>query len=269
MRRALLIGAVAIALAGCEPRVNAANPDAFGKSVASMTRDMSDAERTEFNEALAALALGSTDPVQIADYAAAAAGPDAFYGASAQIKGKTGREIIRLSYQAQITALGEEIAADSTNLQRALAERARHKAIFENVRVDSARYRLDRRFLPVAIVEFRITNSSDRPFAGGYFHGELRSPGRSLPWVQQNFNTSFEGGLEPGESRVLSLMPFGAWEGSFSSRTDLVLNVELINLEGVDGQRILAGPPVDVKGLQASLVRKQKRRAELIRRLKA
>lgn len=267
MRRALLIGLTAIVLAGCEPRVSASSPEAFDKSVAAMTRDMSEPERVEFNEALAALTLGATDPVQIADYASAASSPNAFYGAADRTKGKTSREIIRLSYQAQIKALDQEIAPDSATLQRALAERARHRAVFDNVRVDGARYYVDRRFLPIAIVEFQITNNTNRAFAKGYFHGVLRSPGRSLPWVQQNFNTDFEGGLEPGETKVIRLMPFGAWEGDFSSRTDLVLQVELTNLDGVDGQRVLAGPAIDVKGLQAGLVRKQKRRKELTARL--
>ena len=65
----------------------------------------------------------------------------------------------------------------------ALAERARHRAVFDNVRVDGARYYVDRRFLPIAIVEFQITNNTNRAFAKGYFHGVLRSPGRSLPWM--------------------------------------------------------------------------------------
>jgi len=262
MRRLILAALATLALGACEARVNTSNLEAFDNSLTAMSKDMDPNERAEFLEALAALSLRTTDPDQI--HALATPGTmAAFYGAAGDIKGKSAKQIIKLSYQRQIEGLDQEIAAGAQTLQRILADRDKNRSVFDKVRIDGARYFIDRRYLAVPMVEFRVTNDTDRTISRGFFYATLRSPGRALPWVKDTFSHDFPGGLEPGESTLLRLMPFGAWEGEFSNRADLQLTIELANFEGVDGVRLLATPPVDPAAIRGRLVAMKARREQL------
>lgn len=73
-----------------------------------------------------------------------------------------------------------------------------------------------------------------------YFKAKLTSPGRSIPWVEADFNYTIPGGLEPKETATWKLSPnmFSEWAKAPNDRTDLVLVTELVRLNGADGKSL-------------------------------
>ncbi len=69
--------------------------------------------------------------------------------------------------------------------------------------------------------------------------GTLASPGRSVPWLKEDFNYSIPGGLEPGELADWTLVPnsFGAW-GTVKAPKDAILTVEVVRLDGPNGKTL-------------------------------
>ncbi|MBY0224561.1 MAG: hypothetical protein K2Q28_02000 [Hyphomicrobium sp.] len=69
----------------------------------------------------------------------------------------------------------------------------------------------------------------------------LETPGRSVPWLEEDFNYEISGGLEPGESQDLRLAPnrFSKWGNQdLKKRNDLVLTLTLRDVEDAAGNRV-------------------------------
>jgi hypothetical protein len=54
------------------------------------------------------------------------------------------------------------------------------------------------------VIAFTIANKGPIPIKCIFMHGKVQTPGRAIPWVEDDFNYSFSGGLEPGETKSLS-----------------------------------------------------------------
>lgn len=69
--------------------------------------------------------------------------------------------------------------------------------------------------------------------------GTLASPGRSVPWLKEKFSYKISGGLEPGEAVNWNLAPnmFSDW-GKVEGAPDMVLTVEVLSLDGADGNTL-------------------------------
>lgn len=95
-------------------------------------------------------------------------------------------------------------------------------------------------FMEKPAIELNVTNKMPVPVSRAYFHAVLQTPGRSVPWVEEDFNYSVPGGLEPGESATWELAPnmFGNWSHAPKARNDMVLTVTPIRLDGPDGKPI-------------------------------
>ena len=89
------------------------------------------------------------------------------------------------------------------------------------------------------IIELSVRNETGHPIARAYFEGTLLTPGRSVPWVKDEFNYEIAGGLEPGESANWRLSPnrFGEW-GRAPNRSDMVLTVKVTRLDGPNGEKL-------------------------------
>jgi hypothetical protein len=70
-----------------------------------------------------------------------------------------------------------------------------------------------------------------------HFVATLASPGRSVPWLKDDFSYEISGGLEPGESAEWHLAPnmFSDW-GKVDAPADAVLTVQTVKLEGANGE---------------------------------
>lgn len=274
MKRAIIFGmGMALALSACSPTVDTSNPQEYAASITKMTEGMTEEQKAEFRDALLAIAFngsgGDNGLMKSVDV-----GSPIFLGASDRIKGKTAPEIIKLGYETRIAALDSQMKEAVGEVQRVQAEKTKYKAIFDNIHLDNARYYVsDSGFMVQPVIAFKITNNSKIPIARIYVQGILTSQGRSIPWVSDDFNYEFSGGLEPSESEQLDLEPnmFGEWkvDDRYSRRDDLKLTLTLVNVENASGEKLLEGDPGDAESKKAELAEMEKARAELQKKLSA
>ena len=93
------------------------------------------------------------------------------------------------------------------------------------------------------IIEMKVANHTGEAISRAYFVGTLQSPGREVPWLEESFNYSIAGGLEPDEEASWRLAPnsFGEW-GQVEAPEDAELTVEVVRLDGADGEAIAKLP---------------------------
>lgn len=271
MRKILvLLGALPVVTA-CQPTVDTSNAQAYSASIQKMTANMSPQQKTDFQQALAALAFDSADPSNGMLTSADPTSP-VYLGASEKIKGKTAGEILKAGDEAQLNALNAALAEDSAAIQRANAERQKNAAIFDNIHVDNARYHVDSDMIGMnhAIVSFDLSNASKVPIRAIYLHGILSSQGRSVPWVSSDINYDIQGGLEPGEHKHLDLEPnmFGDWaaKDNFAHRPDLHLSLTVTNIEGPDGTKLVQEDS-DLDAKKSDAAQKEKLREQVQKKL--
>ena len=236
---------------------------------------MSDEEKARFTDAMTAIAFDTADVGE--NSSAGMFGQDPtnamyFGGASEKVKGKTADQIVQMGYETRIQKLNDDITAGMKVVQAARAERDKHKATFDAIRIENPRFYVNRQYIAEPVIDFRITNGTSSAIRRGFFHGTLTTEGRSIPWVSEDFNTEFSGGLEPGESRHLQLSPnmFGEWgQGDHVNRNDLKLTVTLVNVEDANGHMLLTGQPDDPDALQRELAVKQQEKTQLEKDLAA
>ncbi len=107
--------------------------------------------------------------------------------------------------------------------------------------VESARFSFSETgFTRDPVIELSVRNETSHAISRAYFQGVLATPGRAVPWVDESFNYSIRGGLEPGESANWRLSPnmFGPWASAPRDRDDLVLTVEVTRIDGADGNSL-------------------------------
>ena len=90
-------------------------------------------------------------------------------------------------------------------------------------------------------LELTVTSNLDTPISRLYMTGTLATPGRSVPWLVEEFNYQIAGGLEPGETQSWSLGPnrySGGWRNTPKDRDDTVFTVAVRNVDGPDGEKL-------------------------------
>lgn len=101
---------------------------------------------------------------------------------------------------------------------------------------------------------------------GSFFHGVLETPGRSVPWVDDSFNYSFRGGLEPGEKQHLRLVPnrFGDWDHQdLRTLIATILTVRVVDAEMASGDRLADNDGDDLEKLRDDLSQLESARKDL------
>ena len=107
--------------------------------------------------------------------------------------------------------------------------------------VSGARYYREQTFFAYPHIQFSVQNQTGTAISRIFCHGRLSSPGRTIPWADQDFNVAIPGGLEPGETKQINLRPpqngpYGHAE--LKNRTDLVMEISIINAEDASGNRL-------------------------------
>jgi hypothetical protein len=137
-------------------------------------------------------------------------------------------------------SLAEEIADLEKEVAVAEQRHADIKQTLAGITIQGARYYWsDDSFISQPTIEFTVRNETKLPIRKLFAQGVVISPGRTLPWVDEEFNYEFPGGLEPSEERHLRLAPntFGEWGNrDLSDRDDLVLTIVITGLEDAEGR---------------------------------
>jgi hypothetical protein len=94
-----------------------------------------------------------------------------------------------------------------------------------------------------ATIRMRVRNETAHPISRAYFTAIAITPGRSVPWLEEDFNHSISGGLEPAEEGSWRLTPT-MFQGKWTSArvpAGAEFKVEVVRLNGPDGQPLWGG----------------------------
>lgn len=264
--RSILI-LLAVALAGCGPkRIDGSSEAAYKKSLEAMSKGLSAEEQKTLGESVMVVAMNGTSLLEIG------AAPALFeQRARSELNGKTYAEIVAKAKEIEAARAAAEAAEKverekreaelkaemerqeaarkaerkkqiETELAELNAEKAKAAADVESLKkfiVERSRfYFADGGYRQEAVIELTVKNGLTAPVSRAYFKGRVTSPGRSIPWVAEDFNYTIRGGLEPGETVTWKLSPnmFSEWGKAPKDRTDLVLAVDLVQVDGADGK---------------------------------
>jgi hypothetical protein len=112
------------------------------------------------------------------------------------------------------------------------------------LRVVSARLMQEAGFIGLeARIILTVENATHYSISRAYFHAVAISPGRAVPWLEEDFNHSIPGGLEPGERSTWRLQPNmlqGQWT-SVRVPAGATFEVEVARLDGADGEPLWGG----------------------------
>jgi hypothetical protein len=242
MKRLSLTILCCFLLSGCvlDPVFDTSNWDAFQKSTAAIKAKLSNDDLRRLDIALRYLAMESTpringQPVSTVALTATAANPYIFLARlGPKLNGNTAASVIQnLSIK-----LGAEISAAEKMLENV-------EGVLGSVEVGSPSYswqRTGRGNLEQPVVEFTVRNGGTTPILRAYFKIVLMTPGRSIPWVTQNFVQTFKGGLEPREKQqVTPPVNFGGWnDPQLKYLPNAELKVVVTNVEDANGARMIA-----------------------------
>lgn len=241
---ALALGSLLIALCGCSaPTIDSSTQETAKASAQKIRESLPDQDRERFDKALfvvmmnsvagdkSLLELASADPEQMK------------VDALAKLDGKSAEEIFALAdaikeerAQAErVQALAEIAELEKKKEQAMLA--AVGLAKFEVTR--SRHYLQPQRYgSPEPLIEMSVKNNTGKPVSRAYFRGVVSSPGRSVPWIEDDFNYAIPGGLEHGEAADWSLAPnmFSDW--GRQTPGDAVLILTVTRLDGADGEAL-------------------------------
>ncbi len=90
-------------------------------------------------------------------------------------------------------------------------------------------------------IELTVRNETGQPVSRAYFYGFIKSPFRTVPWAEGEFNYKIPGGVESGEQVTwkFSADYLENWNGVPEDREDLEFNVSTVRVDDQHGLPIL------------------------------
>lgn len=241
---------VALALAGCgEPKLDGSSEAAMKASAQKVAEQLSPEKRQKFQEAFTLIALQGLDFTAIMKGDVTPEGAAA--NSMAALNGKTADDVIAQAdaiRAAREAREKEQALVEIKELQAKLASAEQARSQLEKFTVTRSRFSMREREYSIRkepMIQIAVHNGTDKPISRAYFKGTIATPGRSIPWLVQDFNYQIPGGLEPGESAEWTLAPnmFSDW-GKVDAPADAVFTVEVERLDGADSEALY-----DARGL--------------------
>ncbi len=239
---------------GCSTKVDGSSEEAFKTSVSKMKEGLSEEDSKEFTEALVVIAMKDLNLGAI--MAGTQDGDTVASDMRRSLDGKSREEIltwaneIRAQRQAEKEKLEkEQLLAEIEAATQAVAELKSAKEKAEAAKVGLSNFKIksasfEQRKRPYIsrkqpIINLEVVNSTGVAVSRAYFRGVLKSPGREIAWLEEDFNYEISGGLEPGESAKWSLEPnmFSEW-GSVDAPNDAILLLTVTRLDGPNEEPI-------------------------------
>lgn len=239
--------AVAVFVGACgAPRVDTSSEKRMQQSLSEVRESLPPDRRNEFDAAIQTLSMSQVD---FAALFTSGTAPDADKIArdmKSALEGKTAEEILEAADRVIAAQKAKERERALAEIAELLKERdATRKAQAELARFEilRSRYYKERDYFGSMEprIFLRVRNGTKFPVAQAYFVGRITSPGRSVPWLEEEFNYTIRGGLEPGEEAQWTLAPnqFSDW-GTVKPPADAGLEVAVTRLDGPDGEAVLS-----------------------------
>jgi len=243
-------------LTGCgKPKVDTSTDEKLKSSLEKVRASLPETQRAELDESVKTLAFANVDG--LGDLFTLAQTGALEQQAKAQLNGKTGLEIITEARRVAAEKLERQKKADELRQQqereRNLAEIAGLRAKLDDESPDLlSSFVIERAafgkstagFIRENCIELSVRNGTGKAVSRAYFQGVLLTPGREIPWVDSTFNYEISGGLEAGETAAWKLTPnmFGDWAKAPTERTDTILIVRPVRLDGANGKCFTGEP---------------------------
>ena len=234
-------------LMGCgEPKIDGSSDEALKKSIAKVRKNLSPDELKQFEGAIMTLAFDGVNLFNVST------DPDTVLrGMRAKLNGKTAHEVIKEAQKITLERLEKERSEILGKIEELEKEKARSGQALEKLKafvVERSLFYYNKGgfsgLITEPVIELAVKNNTLYAVSRVYFNGTLTSPGRSVPWVKEDFNYQIPGGLEPGESATWKLSPnMFEWDQAPKDRNDLILTVTVFRLDGSNGE-----PLFDSKG---------------------
>lgn len=242
MRNVVLVGALSVLLAACGgPKFDASSEESRKESVERMKQALPEGERGRFERAVTIVAMDGLGLEDLAD------GGGSLDAALASLDGKSAEEIMQEAdaiIAAREAREREQALQEIAELEQRVRDAEAAKQELAKFTINRSRFHLqyDRYSVrPEPILELSMTNGTDQAVGRVFAVGTIASPGRTIPWLIEDFNFSVSGGIEPGEEYETRLNPnmFSEW-GKVRPPSDAVFTVEVVELEKGDGERFLS-----------------------------
>ena len=136
-----------------------------------------------------------------------------------------------------------ELEIEVAKLETRKNEIESKKAILEKFVPSNERFYWSKSsFIEQSVIELDVTNNAEFAVSRVYCRGVVVTPSRAVPWIDEDFNFSVPGGIEPSETRSFSLNPVGyEWDNKeVKKRDDTVFTVTIVNIEDAKGEKILS-----------------------------
>lgn len=249
MRRLLLFLILSMLILGCsKPRtIDSSTEESFKTSIETIKSTLGNDEKEEFEEALAAVLLSGISKILDPNFNP----DDTFSAARESLNGKTAEEVIaqgkiviaerKAKQLEQLRYEFKEVKEKIAELETSKLKANQDKEELKNFRVTRSRFYFNENdFMTEPVIEMTVINDTEHPISKVHFHGVLATPGRSVPWVAEDFNYKISGGLEPGEKVTWHLAPnmLSEWWKAPKDRQDMVLTVATTRIDGPDGEPV-------------------------------
>ena len=88
---------------------------------------------------------------------------------------------------------------------------------------------------PQPIIDITVKNNTDKAIARIFATGTVKTEGREIPWIKEDFDYTINGGIEPGETYSTKLSPniFSKW-GESRVGENAIFTVEIVEIEGAN-----------------------------------
>jgi hypothetical protein len=241
VRVTLILLCMFVSAACSAPKLDGSSDEKFKASTARVRESLPEARRTEFDTAFTALAFKNFSLTK-----AATMGVDAMTSdVRTAMNGKTADDVIaefkKLEAERAEKAR-EEAMQEIAELKKERDSDITAKAELDKFTVERARFSVDRSgFMAEPRIGLRVRNGTAHAISRAHFRGRIVSPGRSVPWLEEDFNYQIPGGLEPGDVGDWNLSPnaFSKW-GSVQAPANSGLEVTVMQLDGADGKKLFS-----------------------------
>lgn len=237
-------------LTACDPpKIDTSSDESVKTSIAKIKDSLDAEKKKKLEDALSVVAMaGAGEALKDAAKGGLAGlaniDPDKVKSAAMKtLNGKTADEVI--AYADKIVA--EQKARERTQALAEIKELSEKKAKadvsakeIEKFQIIKSRFYIERQaFINQPVFDLKVKNGTSQPVSRAFCRGVLSSPGRSIPWHQDDFNFSISGGMEVGEEKSLKLSPniFSGW-GKVEAPADAVFTVTCNRLLGAGDKEI-------------------------------
>lgn len=230
---------------GGEPQLDASSADRLESSLENVRQSLPEDRRAEFDSAYQKVALAGEDLFSLSALAAAS-GDELPESIKQRLHGKTASDVFWAADSIRREDLKDDVESLQQRISNLETEKKRVERAEKNLRdfqVLRSRFYEQENALGMeeAIIDLTVKNETGTAISRVFFTGTLKSPDRTIPWVDSEpFNYEISGGVEPGERQRWRLKPnmfLSEWS-DVDAPDEAELSVQVVELRGPEGETL-------------------------------